>query len=231
MTIHELEAKKVKIATNLSSLTKKVAGIYLEESERASVWAAFSKASAKAIYEGERIIRDLRDFASIHCPPNTDIHKYDLKETAKILDISVSDGDENNTGAVLITVPCLLPHREKADKGFVTLSLIRALDDYIYDKPDFEKFKHCDICVTHIYNKNETKFTHIRDHDNFELKKIMDVIAMYLLTSDSGYFCNTHVFTEFGERNMARIEVMDSDKLPAWILRRYSYTKNYPKIT
>jgi len=211
---------KRKIADNLKKLAAEID--MLDHSTSPVGLKNFNKAVAATVYKGERVIKEMRNFSALSMIPDTDIFGYDFIFSAEQLGISVADREN---GLIEIIIPCLLPHREKGDNGFITVPLIRVLDKFVDGSPKFKKFEDCDICVTHIYDKAKTHMTHIRDHDNYELKKVMDVIGTFLLTSDSGRYCNTHIYTELSDASMTRIEIMPSEMFFSWIRGHKKYRK------
>ena len=50
------------------------------------------------------------------------------------------------------------------------------------------QFKHCVVCFSNIYNR-ELPERRVRDYDNLELKRLLDVAASFMLVDDSGLWC------------------------------------------
>jgi hypothetical protein len=220
----ELENKKDVVLEDLRSLANKIDA--LNFIDISGYPKSCNEKILAAVQGGERIVKNLRDFAlEVISPEAVGIYD-DVVLSTKHLGINVS---YSPGGIVKITLPCMLPHRKTGDNGFISVPLVRALEGYVSSRVIFKKFTNCDICITHVYDKNSIRREHIRDHDNFELKKIMDIIAMFLLTSDSGRYCNTHSFTELSDKNMTRIEIMNVDMFPQWISGHEKY-KNHISI-
>ena len=125
-----------------------------------------------------------------------------------------------SNGIVEITLPCLIPKRSKKAMAFITDPLLVALDTFISGRqPPFKLFTNCVICITHVYDKTLPTTGRVRDHDNIELKGIIDAVNTYLLTDDSGILCNIYSASELGSNDMTHISIMDKGMFPAWILR------------
>lgn len=216
-----LNKTKQNISAGLRSLADGVDDLSLSDISTSP--RIYNEKTIEAVHRGEQIVRNLRNFArDTIFTAQADIYE-NVIISAKQLNISVANRVD---GIIEITLPCMLPHRKKGDNGFISVPLIRILDEFTLNS-SFEKFTNCDICITHVYDMNTTRMERIRDHDNFELKKIMDIIAMFLLTSDSGRYCNTHSFTELSDKNMTRVEIMNVDMFPLWIRGHEKYQKTY----
>ena len=140
------------------------------------------------------------------------------------INLGIAVCEEN--GIVEITVPCLIPKRSKRAATFISEPLFAILCKFTSDKqPPFALFNHCVICITHVYDRTLPIKGRIRDHDNIELKGIIDAINTFLLTDDSGNLCDIFSTSEFGETDMTHIAIMEKNMFPVWILRH----ENTPK--
>lgn len=102
--------------------------------------------------------------------------------------VTIHSGD-----LVEINIPLLLPKRTCPDATFITEPLEILLSAYSATLP---RFHRCYVLFRHIYG-SELAVRDIRDHDNTESRKILNVIERYLLISDSGYYCtNIHQTTQ-----------------------------------
>lgn len=81
------------------------------------------------------------------------------------------------------------------------------------------QFKHCVVCFSNIYNR-ELSTRRVRDYDNLELKRLLDVAASFMLVDDSGLLCDAYHTTELGETDCTRISIMDSAHFPEWLAER-----------
>jgi len=131
-----------------------------------------------------------------------------------------------------ITLPCLIPHRRKKQMGFITAPLYAALENFVSTdisvKQPFERFKHCVICITHVYNRTLFGKGRKRDHDNIEIKGIIDAINTFLLTDDNENFCDIYNVSELSDQDMTRIYIMKKDMFPNWIQR---YKNQHQKLS
>ena len=99
-----------------------------------------------------------------------------------------------------ITVPAILPKRNQRDnQAFLTRPLRYALLDFLKENP-MERFGSCAICIVHNYDEALGK-RRIRDYDNIETKRYLDVIESMLLTNDSGLLCTVLQATKVSDRD------------------------------
>ena len=74
------------------------------------------------------------------------------------------------------------------------------------------QFKHCVVCFSNIYNR-ELPTRRVRDYDNLELKRLLDVAASFMLVDDSGLWCDAYHTTELGETDCTRISIKGREKV------------------
>lgn len=126
---------------------------------------------------------------------------------------------QQRDGVVEITLPCLVPkRRQRSNMEFLLDTFHAALGQYA-STHTMPEFKHCVVCFSNIYNR-ELPERSIRDYDNMELKRLLDVAAAYLLEDDSGLLCDAYHTTELGEVDCTLISIMDSGQFPDWLEKR-----------
>lgn len=140
-------------------------------------------------------------------------------EVADLLGIKV----EETHDWLKISVPAILPKRNQRDnQAFLTRPLRHAIMDYLKENP-MERFGSCAICIVHNYDAALGK-RRIRDYDNIETKRYLDVIESMLLTNDSGLLCTVLQATRMSDRDSAEFYLMRPETLPSW-------AKNHIKTT
>ncbi len=129
------------------------------------------------------------------------------------IDIQYTDG------IMEITLPSLLPKRKRRPSSeFLLDPFHAALSQYAREHP-MPQFKHCVVCFSNIYDR-ELPERRVRDYDNLELKRLLDVAASFLLVDDSGLLCDAYHTTELGEADCTRISIMDSGRFADWLKER-----------
>ena len=124
-----------------------------------------------------------------------------------------------------ITVPAILPKRNQRDnQAFLTRPLRYALLDFLKENP-MERFGSCAICIVHNYDEALGK-RRIRDYDNIETKRYLDVIESMLLTNDSGLLCTVLQATKVSDRDCTEFYLMRPETLSTWAKNHIKSTTN-----
>ena len=116
---------------------------------------------------------------------------------------------------IKIVVPSILPHRNKCDNTlFITRPLRHSLVQFQRENP-MERFGECVICIVHQYDE-ALGVNRVRDYDNIETKRYLDVIESVMLTNDSGLLCTVLQTTEMSDRDRTVFYLMLPESLPIW---------------
>ena len=177
----------------------------------------YEKLSIDAAIHGERIACRLRHL--IYTTTSVMKPAY-FRKASGAHDISIIDED----GYIQVTLPSLLPKRRPMNTEFMTEPLYYALTEYS-EANALHKYKECVVCFTHVYAKSLPK-RRIRDYDNIELKHILDVVAAFIMTDDSGILCDAYSTTELDETDCTRITIMDREQFPGWLKKHQSVLKS-----
>lgn len=138
-----------------------------------------------------------------------------LTSAAVIQGIEVSYEDD----VLSITLPCLLPKRQKRQSSeFLIDPIHAALSQYAKSNP-MPQFHHCVVCFSHVYCQEQPE-RWVRDYDNLELKQLLDVVASFIMVDDSGLLCDAYNTTELGETDCTHIFVMPQGRFPEWLKQR-----------
>lgn len=106
------------------------------------------------------------------------------------------------------------PTIDANNQAFLTRPLRYAIMDYLKETP-MERFGSCAICIVHNYDAALGK-RRIRDYDNIETKRYLDVIESMLLTNDSGLLCTVLQATRMSDRDSAEFYLMRPETLSSW---------------
>ena len=119
-------------------------------------------------------------------------------------------------GVLNIVLPCLVPKRKgRKSSEFLTDPLYFSLNQYA-DSHRLPKFRHCVVCFSHIYSQ-DFPLSRVRDYDNLEFKQILDTLCTYVLTDDSGFFCDSYYTTQLGLKDCTLVSVMEKADFPKWL--------------
>ena len=186
---------------------------------------SYADISQGVAIRGEWIVRKLRGL--VWDTTRVQREQY-LTQVADVLNIAIHE--EGDT--IEITMPALIPKRRGKSTGFITEPLFAALSGYMdrrfeQELKPFQKFRHCVICITHIYEGSMPAKRRMRDYDNVELKGIIDTLNIFLLTDDSGQFCDFYQTSEIGDADLTHITIMGKDVFPRWVEGRMEPQPKY----
>ena len=128
-------------------------------------------------------------------------------------------------GLLEITLPCLLPKRQKRQSSeFLIDPIYAALSQYAKSHA-MPQFRHCVVCFSHVYCHEQPE-RRVRDYDNLELKQLLDVVSAFIMVDDSGLLCDAYNTTELGETDCTRISIMAQGQFPRWLEQRQNRLKS-----
>ena len=127
-----------------------------------------------------------------------------------------------------VRLPALLLKKTRTE-GFKFLqpAIHAALKQYA-EQQNLPHFCECTICIEHIYDRC-LPIKAVRDYDNLELKAVIDVIATFCLTDDTGALCDSFQTTRFGYSSSTVITVIPKNCFSAW-LNAPKTDKNRPPL-
>lgn len=138
-----------------------------------------------------------------------------LSSASALLDIGIRY--ENDI--LEITLPSLLPKKmQHQSSEFLLDPLHNALSRYA-ENHSLPQYRHCVVCFSHVYCR-ELPDRRVRDYDNLELKRFLDLVASFVLVDDSGLLCDAYNSTELGSTDCTRISIMDSTQFFVWLEKR-----------
>jgi len=121
-------------------------------------------------------------------------------------------------GILAVTIPRLLPKsRKPRSNEFINQPLYYALERYCEASP-VEKFHACAVCFVHVYDAT-LSLGRIRDYDNLETRGILNTIAAFFMTDDSGALCDAYHTTALGPGDCTRVYILPQERLPEFILQ------------
>lgn len=165
--------------------------------------------STDAALRAEKIACDLRHLIF----STTYIRKPDyLCSAGRIHGIDIRY--ENNI--LEVTLPSLLPKRKNRKSVEYLLDPLHFhLSQYAEQHP-LPKFQECVVCFSHVYRR-ELPTRRVHDYDNMELKQILDVLASFIMTDDTGLLCDAYNTTEIADKDCTRISVMEKPQFFEWL--------------
>ena len=195
------------ITEDLNRLTNTLYSLTMSDTQRYP--ENYEALSVDAAHRAEVITCKIRNLVLLSTSVERDAF---FTDSAGAMDILIDEQD----GVLEIRLPGLLPKKKKwANCDFLTAPFAAAMSAYLKDHPML-RFQHCVICFSHIYNRALPE-RRVRDYDNIEMKKLLDIAAAYLMEDDSGLLCDAYNTTELGDSDCMVISIMEPDRFPKWL--------------
>ena len=112
-----------------------------------------------------------------------------------------------------LCMPALLPKKERGNANYILGYLYPAMERFVADNARRD-FNNSVIIFRHIYDRDRPEKL-FRDHDNIEINAVVDVLALYLLRSDSPMRLSHFYESACGE----------ADGTEVYIVERYDYQR------
>lgn len=207
--IHELQAELQKLTGTLCAMDHTDIQTYPENYQMLATDAALRSESISC-----KLRHILYDAGGIRK------EEY-LLSAAVVQGVRITD----KNGILEITLPSLIPKRKvRQNSEFLIDPLYFTLSQYADNHP-LPRYRHCVVCFSHIYQQ-DLPLRRIRDYDNLQLKKLLDVVSAFIMEDDTGLLVDAYNTTELGEADCTRISVMDKDRFFDWLKARESRLKN-----
>lgn len=122
----------------------------------------------------------------------------------------------SGNGIFTVTLPRLMPKKRCRDSDEFLLAPVRYLLDAFFKARDDPPLGTCTVCVEHIYSR-DAPGAPVRDYDNLQLKKLLDLVTLYAMVDDSGKYCDLFQTTAWADKPCTRISVMTRERFPRWL--------------
>lgn len=123
---------------------------------------------------------------------------------------------EYNNDIISVSMPCLLPKKEKGNPIYIRAILNSAISKYqsannipLIDEPVV-------LVVNHNYSRLRTEREY-RDHDNIEINAVVDVMALYFLVDDGPMICSHFYTSSISEEDATVIHLVPARIFGEWI--------------
>lgn len=207
MDRNTLSSRLSRIEEEIPKLSNTISAMKITDT--AAYGKNYEELSLDAAQRAERIACSLRNliFAA-----NLASRPLLMEKAAEVHGIAIS----SSAGRIAITLPGLMPKRtRRVNTTFLTDPLYASLDAYTKAHP-LPRFKECVVCFSHMFDRTLSA-RRVRDYDNLECKQILDTVAVFLMTDDSGLFCDAYHTTEFGDKDCTILTIMEKNLFPDWL--------------
>ncbi len=118
-----------------------------------------------------------------------------------------------------ISLPAILPKRSRSyERDFLLVPMRHALIEFLSENPR-ERLRRSTVCIVHQYDASKSP-RRVRDYDNIETKRYLDVIEALFLSNDSGLNISVYQCTELGDSDATVFYLMKPEALTKWLTNR-----------
>lgn len=113
---------------------------------------------------------------------------------------------QKKDGVLEVTLPMILPTKAKSKAEYLFEPLFFAMENFSKSEELFIKEKVM-MCIEFVYDKNNKNIPR-GDHDNKEVKQVIDAIAAFVVPDDSDNYLSLCQISSEGEYNHTKVYVM-----------------------
>ena len=113
---------------------------------------------------------------------------------------------QKKDGILEVTLPMILPTKAKAKAEYLFEPLFFAMENFSKSEEVFINEKAM-MCIEFVYDKNN-KNTRRGDHDNKEVKQVIDAISSFVVPDDSDNYLSLCQISREGDYNHTKVYVM-----------------------
>ncbi len=162
-------------------------------------------------YSAECFMSTLRDIlANVKQEPR----KRTLSKCAERMGITV----QKTNGVLEVTLPMILPKKTKTKTDYLFDPIFHAMEEFSKTESLFMKEKAM-MCIEFIYDKNNKTIPR-GDHDNKEVKQVIDAIAPFVVRDDRDDYLSLCQISSEGDFNHTKVYVMPEKRFAEFFLKR-----------
>ncbi|MDY5626815.1 MAG: DUF6100 family protein, partial [Clostridia bacterium] len=134
------------------------------------------------------------------------------KDKTKVLEAIVKCADsmgitvQKTNGVLEVTLPMILPTKSKTKADYLFDPIFHAMEEFSKTESLFMKEKAM-MCIEFIYDKNNKTIPR-GDHDNKEVKQVIDAIAPFVVRDDRDDYLSLCQISSEGDFNHTKVYVM-----------------------
>jgi len=161
-------------------------------------------------YIAECFMCELRDvLANVKQEPRKEI----LGRCANNMGITVRKTD----GILVVTLPTILPTKAKTKAGYLFDPIFYAMQN-ASEKESFLLKEKAMMCIEFIYDRSNKNIPR-GDHDNKEVKQVIDAISAFVVPDDSDDYLSLCQISSEGDYNHTKVYVMPEKDFGEFFLK------------
>ena len=118
-------------------------------------------------------------------------------------------------GWFCMRIPAMLPKKGKGSADYIVEPIYPAMRRFWHGKLP-ASYPYNVIVFRHVYSRDRPE-RHYRDHDNIELNKILDAVALYVMPDDSPMRCRHYYCSAPGGTDRTEVYVIPREEFGQWL--------------
>jgi hypothetical protein len=137
-----------------------------------------------------------------------------MMEDAMLKELNIEIGFTEE-GWFCLRIPALLPKKNKGSTDYITVPIYPAMKRFWQDKHP-TRYAYNVIVFRHVYKHDRPERLY-RDHDNIELNRVLDIVALYVMPDDSPIRCEHFYCSAPGSSERTEVYVIPQDEFIYWL--------------
>ena len=118
-------------------------------------------------------------------------------------------------GWFCLRIPVLLPKKTKGSPVYISDPLYPAMKRFWHEKQPV-RYPGNVVVFRHVYSHDRPERKY-RDHDNIELNRVLDVVALYVMADDSPLCCRHYYCSAPGSGDRTEVYVVPREDFIRWL--------------
>ncbi len=115
-----------------------------------------------------------------------------------------------------LALPSLLPKKTHGSVNYYRGILYPAMHRFFQCNRERRRYRSCVLIYRHVYTPDRPE-RRMRDHDNYEVNMVTDIVALYTMPDDSPAFCTHFYCTARGESDHTEVYVVPVKDFRKWL--------------
>ena len=125
---------------------------------------------------------------------------------------------EKNNGVLEVTIPKILPTKDESKPDYLFEPLFYAMRDFHYNCESVAVAEKVMMCIEFVYGEDYDRLLR-GDHDNKEVKQVIDAIANFVVPDDSDYYLSLCQISSVGKYSQTKVYVMPEKDFGEFFLK------------
>ena len=118
-------------------------------------------------------------------------------------------------GWFCMRLPALMPKKSTGSPAYLTDPLYPAMNRFWRGKQPV-RYPYNVTVFRHVYDRERPERQY-RDHDNIELNRVLDIVALYVMADDSPIMCRHYYCSAPGPSDRTEVYVVPQDEFIRWL--------------